>query len=205
MITEPRFYVVCVDEQAFLSANRRFWIRPYHPRNPGGYTPTSIGLFTGEEAASLASRPPKAEQRPSAPVSVMAAPRCACCGADEHRAQMFRFRGGIWRCVKHKDRNPCVADGCQRTRAANGHPSNESHICGDHWKRYVPPRSPERRAILRLVRLAKKAGYRRTDRWSDDLEARYWRTWRGVVRRVRARSTAGHLDEAAINRMFGWD
>jgi hypothetical protein len=130
-------------------------------------------------------------------------PVCACCGD----ISVVRHRGGLspYRCEKHADRNPCVVEGCTRTRAANGHLSNRANICGPHWRAYVPPGSPERRAINRLVRLARKAGYGRTDVWPDALENRYWVLWTGIVRRVRMRSTEGHVDEAAIAALFGWE
>jgi len=122
-------------------------------------------------------------------------PSCRCCGEP------------AWdnlRCAKHQDRNPCAAEGCHRTGAAHGRLSEEATICGEHWRAFVPPGSPTRRAFNRLARVAKKAGYRRTDRWPDELEERWWRLWRGVIRRVR-RAAEGHIDKAAIERMFGWN
>lgn len=108
------------------------------------------------------------------------------------------------RCTKHQDRNPCAAEGCQRTRAAHGNLSDDASLCGEHWKAFVPPGSPARRAFNRLARLAKRMGYRRVDRWPDELEDRWWSLWRGVIRRVR-RGAEGRIDQAAIERMFGWD
>lgn len=121
-------------------------------------------------------------------------PSCRCCGEP------------AWpnlRCTKHQDRNPCAAEGCQRTRAAHGQLRDDASLCGEHWRAFVPPGSPTRRAFNRLARIAKKAGYRRTDRWPDELENRWWSLWRGVMRRVR-RGAEGHIDEEAIRRMFGW-
>jgi hypothetical protein len=122
-------------------------------------------------------------------------PTCRCCGEP------------AWenlRCTKHQDRNPCAVEGCTRTRKANGYLSVDSSLCGEHWKAFVPPGSPIRRAFNRLARLARKMGYKRTDRWPPELERRWWLIWFGVIRRVR-RGDEGHVDQAAIHRMFGWD
>lgn len=108
------------------------------------------------------------------------------------------------RCTKHQDRNPCAAEGCRRTRkAVNGQLHDDWSLCGEHWRAFVPPGSPTRRAFNRLARLAKKLGYKRTDRWPEELEERWWSLWRGVMRRVR-RGAEGHIDEQAIRRLFGW-
>lgn len=123
-------------------------------------------------------------------------PSCRCCGEP------------AWanlRCTKHQDRNPCVVEGCSRTRKANGHPSTTALVCGEHWKRFVPPGSPERRVLNRIVKAAKRIGYKRTDRWPDELERRYWRVWYAIMARVQRASTEGRLDQAAIERLFGWD
>lgn len=133
---------------------------------------------------------------------------CSVCGlasALEECPACITWDNGETRCRRHEDRNPCVVEGCMRTRASKGHPLSDAHICGEHWRKYVPPRSPERRALQRMFRLAKKAGFNRNTRWSDDLERRYWRIWAAVVQRGRRRSSAGHIDEAAIHRLFGWD
>ena len=132
---------------------------------------------------------------------------CRVCGdtATSDDWQRDKTRPDLWRCSRHKDRNPCVVDGCRRSRAANGLLSLRQTICGEHWRRYVPPGSPERRALQRLVRLAKKAGYSKLQRWPTALENRYWRVWYGIVQRVLRRSTAGHLDMTEINHLFGWD
>lgn len=120
-------------------------------------------------------------------------PSCRVCGAP------------AWsnlRCTKHQGRNPCVVEGCQRTAKAppDGTLSCDDVICSTHWRTYVPPRSPERLAYLRLWRLRRKSG-----EWTPFLLRRFWRVWAAIVRRVRARSTEGALDEAEIRRMFGWD
>lgn len=118
-------------------------------------------------------------------------PSCRCCGEPAQPNL---------RCVKHQGRAPCAAEGCRRTRA--GHVMS---ICGEHWRLYVPPGSPQRRAILRLRRMAKKSGYKLNDHWGDALEHRYWQLWNGIIRRVRRLSTEGAIDEAEINKLFGWD
>lgn len=122
---------------------------------------------------------------------LIAVPSCRCCGEP------------AWtnlRCTKHQDRTPCVVEGCKRTTKRH----TTFYVCGEHWKAYVPPGSPERRVLNRLTRTAKKLGYKKTDRWPDDLEARWWRAWAAIARRVQRRSTEGVMDEAEIRRMFGW-
>ncbi len=133
---------------------------------------------------------------------IVPGPGCACCG--ERWGTMWGDADQL-RCDKHKDRNPCAIEGCKRTRAANGHLSSEMHLCGEHWRRYCPPGSMARRAINRMFRIAKKAGYGRNERWSRDLERQYWRLWSAILRRARRRAEGGHLDEAEINRLMGWD
>ncbi len=135
------------------------------------------------------------KNRPNERWEMIETPSCRCCG----EASWENLR-----CTKHQDRNPCAVEGCKRTRRANGNLSDCMFICGEHWKAYVPPGSPERRVINRLFALAKKMGFKRNDRWPVDLEERYWRFWQGLCRRVRARSTEGTLDEKEIMEMFGW-
>lgn len=119
-------------------------------------------------------------------------PSCLCCGepAWDNR-----------RCTKHQGRTPCVVEGCRRTTAR----FTIYFVCGEHWKAYVPPGSPERRVLNRLARLAKKLGYSKTERWPDDLEVRWWRTWASIAARVQRRSTEGQVDEREIRKMFGWE
>lgn len=119
-------------------------------------------------------------------------PSCQCCGEP------------AWpnmRCTKHQGRTPCVVEGCRRTTGK----VTAYYVCGEHWKAYVPPGSPERRAMNRLVRKAKKLGFTKSERWPPDLERRWWVLWHGTVRRVQKRSTEGRLDQREIERMFGWD
>jgi hypothetical protein len=199
VFTDLLFYVACPDEQAFLSANRRFWIRPYHPRNPGGYTAKSIGLFDRDQALALVANPPKAaQQRPVAALIALVAPRCACCGADEHRAQLVKVTDGPWRCVDHRDRNPCAIEGCRRSTEAR-YLANDRWLCPEHWRRFVPPRSLRRRAYNAFFRKAKRFG------WSPELNAQFWRFWFSLVKSARRRSVEGSIDKASIDRMFGWD
>jgi len=121
---------------------------------------------------------------------------CICCGAPG-------WPNG--RCGKHQDRNPCAVEGCTCTARANGRLSPDWHICSKHWRSYVPPRSPERQVIQRFFRVAKKMGFARNDRWPLALERRYARYCSGLVSRVRRQSTEGSLDQAKIEKMFGWD
>lgn len=121
---------------------------------------------------------------------------CRCCGEP------------AWsnlRCTKHQDRNPCVVEGCKRTRKAHGHLSDSTAVCGEHFKAYIRPGSPERRVLNRFFREAKKLGYARNERWPPELENRYWRFWHGLMKNIRRRSSEGAIDEAEIRKMFGWD
>lgn len=117
---------------------------------------------------------------------------CACCG---NPAKANR------RCERHQDRNPCVIIGCTRTgkAPANGTLSENSIICGQHWRRYVPPRSRLRKAYHRHFARAKRFG------WSPESIAAFYRFWDGLVRQVRRREESGYLDQGEIERMFGWD
>ena len=118
-------------------------------------------------------------------------PSCRCCGEAAWPNQ---------RCTKHQGKTPCVVNGCKRTTGRR----TALFICGEHWKAYVPPGSPERRVLNRLVRTARRLGYTKTDQWPDGLERRWWTAWSAIARRVEARSSEGRLDEAEIRAMFGW-
>lgn len=122
--------------------------------------------------------------------------QCECCGAP---ASLWIARSN-GRCWTHQGRNPCAVEGCTRTTAApeSGRLSSDDWFCAEHWRRYVPPRSRERRLYHRHFRRAKKLG------WNDDRIASFHAFWNRLVARVRARATEGHLDETEINRMFGW-
>lgn len=122
---------------------------------------------------------------------------CACCGGEPHS---WVTRSDA-RCWKHLERNPCAVEGCQRTTAApaSGKLSSDEWICPEHWRRYVPARSRERRLYHRHFRRAKRQG------WTDDNRIAFWTFWRRLVARVRERASDGLIDEAEINRLMGWN
>jgi len=135
-------------------------------------------------------------------------PHCGCCGAalvPAEAASITSWTNGATRCDRHQGRNPCAIEGCRRTRAAPRSAEGEAHhaddqwLCADHWRRFVPPRSARRRAYHGFFRRAKRHG------WTVDLRQRFWRFWDQLVRQARRRAAAGHLDQAAIGRMFGWE
>lgn len=121
-------------------------------------------------------------------------PSCLCCGEPAWPNK---------RCTKHQDRNPCVVEGCSRTMPARGWLRDDDFLCGEHWRAFCPPGSPIRKAFNRLGRIARKMGFKRHDRWPKELQARRWRLWDGLIRRIR-RGNEGHIDEQAIRSMFGW-
>ena len=41
-------------------------------------------------------------------------------------------------------------------------------------------------------------------RRTADLKTRFWRFWDGLIKRVRRRAETGHIDQAEIERLFGW-
>lgn len=139
--------------------------------------------------------------------TVARAPVCACCGSDAlvtHHAP--------YRCDKHRDRNPCAIEGCTRTRAAPERSdgslelADDQILCAEHWRRFVPPHSKLRRTYHRFWRIAKRqATPENPHGWTVGLNRRFERFWRGLVAQARRKATEGHLDEAEINRMFGWD
>lgn len=140
---------------------------------------------------------------------VVARPGCACCGVSSYalraaqRFPMYVTSGG-YRCEKHRDRNPCAIEGCKRSTAAKGHWSTDTWLCGEHWRIACPVGSPGRRIYLRIKAQARKRGFKLSDVWSADLEARYWRIWRRILALGRARC-AGDIDMDEINKLFGWD
>lgn len=137
-------------------------------------------------------------------------PVCACCGD----VSIVRHAGGLspYRCEKHRERNPCVIEGCARTRAAplraDGSPylANNQDFCSEHWRRYVPPGSALRRAYLRFFREAKRYGWGHKGRRGKAarLDWRFRKFWLGLVKAARRRSAEGFIDEAEINRIMGW-
>lgn len=158
----------------------------------------------GEARFSAASYLGESEGWESDQFSLVPAPVCACCGDW----RVVRHASGFlspYRCEKHRDRNPCVIEGCTKTRVApagwGGEPrlANNEVLCSEHWRRYVPPRSRRRRAYNAFFRRAKRYG------WTPDLERKFWRFWNGLVKSARRQSTEGRLDPGEINRLFGWD
>lgn len=208
MITEPLFYVLGVEERAYLCHSRRFWIRPFTKGNPGGYTPQSIGLFTRRQAMAILRSLPKAWGQPDGSIEIRLAPRCQICGKDEFRAKIVDPTEGPWRCYDHRDRNPCAIEGCSRSTPAPentelpdplGRLRSDQWICAPHWRRYCPPRSARRRVYNRFLRLARRDG------WSPELYAQFWRFWGQVVRTARRKADAGTIDKAGIAKLFGWE
>lgn len=105
------------------------------------------------------------------------------------------------RCYQHQDRNPCLVEGCRRSGPVpeDGKLALDQLICGTHWRLYVPARSLLRRTYNAHFRRAKRKG------WTHKSVAQFERFWDSLVKTVRRRSEAGHVDVAAIHRLFGWD
>lgn len=123
---------------------------------------------------------------------------CECCGDIACRG--YGDGEGNPRCHRHLDRNPCAIEGCARTTAApRGQMANDQWICAEHWRRYVPPGSRERRLYHRHFRRAKRLG------WDAARRRSFWNFWDRLIARVRARATDGSIDEKAIAELFGWD
>jgi hypothetical protein len=93
-------------------------------------------------------------------------------------------------------RTTCLLDGCKRTTAGY---IRGGWICGEHWRRYIPPRSRIRRAYHALYRKGKRLD------WPDELVDRWWKLWTAIKRRARRLHDKGDLSEAEINRLMGWD
>lgn len=74
----------------------------------------------------------------------------------------------------------------------------DGFLCSEHWRAFVPPRSPQRRIYHRFFKRAKRYG------WNDSSSAAFWRIWRRIVATARARAV-GDIDEVEIRRLFGWD
>lgn len=130
--------------------------------------------------------------------------QCRVCGdpaAFEPGAtvEAEQLRPHTWRCTKHKDRNPCVIEGCKRSTNAGSQLRDDQWFCGEHWRRFVPPRSRARRLYHSHFRRAKKMG------WTKKNRLAFWGFWDRLVQRARTRATEGHLDVAEINRIMGWD
>lgn len=97
------------------------------------------------------------------------------------------------------ERVHCAVAGCKSTTS-----KFKVWICSRHWSLCAPARSPQRRVYLRFFREAKKLGLANNDRWPRALERRFWRFWDGLVRRAERIERDGRIDEAEINKMFGW-
>jgi hypothetical protein len=125
-------------------------------------------------------------------------PSCLVCGAFSY--------DGTNRCWRHRDSTPCSIEGCAKSRKFKGYVADEgTWVCGVHWREVCPPRSLLRRTYLRFFRIARKLGVEKS-RWPDDLEARYWRFFTGIVARHHRRmSGESFVDEAEINKLFGWE
>jgi len=137
---------------------------------------------------------------------IVPGPLCACCGDD---AYSLYHNGESFRCAKHRDRNPCAIEGCKRTTAVpeDGRWSSSSYFCAEHWRRFVPPRSRVRRLYQAFFRQEKQHGwgYKGKRGRSARLDWRFRRFWCALVDRARRQATEGHIDEAEINRIMGWD
>jgi hypothetical protein len=138
-------------------------------------------------------------------------PVCACCG-DEDIVKNADGYYSPYRCAKHRHWNPCIVEGCKRVRVApvradgRAYLANNQVICSEHWRRYAPPHSKVRRTYLRFWRIAKRqATPANPDGWDEALDRRFRRFWRGLVAQIRRKATEGHLDEAEIHKLFGWD
>lgn len=179
--------------------------------------PDAVGANYGTRAKCEEWRDRDPLRRPPESYVIEPVSYCACCGDDfsavrDRGGSIATYSGGITRCDRHWDRNPYVVPGCSRTRAAPERDGGPGHwladdqvICGEHWRRYVPPRSSLRRAYHRFWRLAKRqATPDNPHGWTMGLSRRFDRFWRGLVAHVRRKATEGHLDEAEINRLFGW-
>lgn len=156
---------------------------PRRTGHPSYYRP----MTTATAEIFLRNRSHQADQWTFEPVA-----SCPCCGEPA-------WENG--RCTKHQHRNPCAIEGCKRVHGLpqSGALSSEEWICGDHWKRLVPPRSLTRRAYNRHLARAKRYG------WDAARADAFRRFWSSLVAQARRRADGGMLDQKAIERMFGWD
>ena len=107
----------------------------------------------------------------------------------------------LWRCERHKLRNPCAIESCRRSKAVpeGGTLADDQWLCSTHWRRFVPPRSRIRRAYHAHWRRGAKLG------WSPKRVHALERFWQRLVVLARRRATDGFVNEAEINRAMGWD
>jgi hypothetical protein len=148
-------------------------------------------------------------------------PACGCCGRHWLKGSpedsLTVWLNGAVRCADHWGRNPCAIEGCKRTRAAPtysaweaaGEPfhADDQTLCAEHWRAYVPPRSRLRRAYHAYFAQAKRHGWgwKGKSGRSARLDWRFHRFWDALVKMARRRATDGFVDEAAINRLMGWE
>lgn len=147
-------------------------------------------------AAEVAHRP----SRPRESYSLAIVPHCACCGAASAReggGSVTTWPSGQTRCARHHDRNPCAIEGCKRSLSASGDLRSDLWLCGEHWRRYVPPRQARRRAYHAFFRRAKRHG------WDADLRRKFWRYWFALVAQARRKAEGGSINVAEIERLFG--
>lgn len=129
---------------------------------------------------------------------ITAAQSCQCCGAPYGETGDTQWANGQVRCRRHYGRNPCAIEGCTRTTSADGYYADNDWLCGEHWRRFVPPRSKYRRHYHALHRRGKRLD------WPMPLRRQYWRYWTMLVRRARRLAAEGTLDVNEINRVMGW-
>lgn len=129
--------------------------------------------------------------------SLLLVPQCRVCGVPA----ATRPPGPHRRCARHAASNPCAIEGCKRSRAApeSGRLADDSWMCSEHWRRFVPPRSLRRRAYHAFWRKAKRHG------WTPELIEQFNRFWDTLVSAARAKSVGGTINVIEINRLFGWE
>lgn len=178
--------------------------------------PAALGSNRGTLAKCEEWRDRNPLGRPAEEYKIERVACCGCCGTSDLGNgvdSIATYPNGSVRCSRHHGRNPCAIEGCARTRAApissNGFPwhADDMTLCSDHWRRYVPARSRIRRAYNSFFREAKRHSwdYRGKTGRKPRLEYRFRQFWKKLVAQARRRATEGHIDEAAICRLMGWD
>lgn len=184
------YHVFIPSERAYLNFMADGWCTP-----DNGWGIAVVGAFPRSRAIELAASVEWPYGRRH--VRVVPAPVCACCGKNKFLATLkeVALEPRQWRCEAHIGRNPCLIEGCGRTRAAT-RPNLTGFICGTHWK--LVPRDM-RLVYNRIWRLQKKSGG-----WTDLLVHRYWRIWARIcTAAVKASRGEVDLDIAQIEAMFG--
>lgn len=134
--------------------------------------------------------------------------QCHVCGECAAPLGFDPEREDLWRCTRHRHRNPCAIEGCKRSTAVPLQKvgedgtmarrlADDQWFCGLHWRAFVPPGSQERRIYHRFFRLAKRRG------WNERSIAAFHRFWKRLVSRARARA-AGDINVREINKLMGW-